>query len=61
MESISIAGFGYKAGVSLRGGGLQGLWLNDQAVTTSYVNLDERIGAEGDILAPFPGRINKGR
>jgi len=61
MESISIAGFGYKADVSLRGGGLQGLWLNDQAVTTSYVNFDERIGAEGDILAPFPGRINKGR
>jgi aldose 1-epimerase len=61
MKSISIAGHGYKAEISLRGGGLQGLWLNGQAVTTSYVEFDDRIGAEGDVLAPFPGRINKGR
>ena len=60
MESISISGFGYKADVSLRGGGLQGLWLHGHPITTSYVDFDSRIGAEGDILAPFPGRINHG-
>ena len=61
MDSISISGFGYKAEISLRGGGIQGLWFDGHAVTTSYVDFDQRIGAEGDILAPFPGRINKGR
>jgi len=61
METIAIAGFGYKAEICLRGGGLQGLWLNGSAVTTSYSDFDSRIGAEGDILAPFPGRINQGR
>lgn len=61
MDTITISGFGYKADVCLRGGGLQGLWLNGHPVTTSYEKFDQRIGAEGDILAPFPGRINKGR
>lgn len=61
MESITIAGFGYKAEICLRGGGLQGLWLHGHAVTTAYSDFDNRIGAEGDILAPFPGRINKGQ
>ena len=60
METITISGFGYNADICLRGGGLQGLWLHGQPVTTSYVDFDHRIGAEGDILAPFPGRINKG-
>lgn len=61
METITIAGFGYKAEICLRGGGLQGLWLHGRAVTTAYSDFDNRIGAEGDILAPFPGRINKGQ
>ena len=61
METITVAGFGYKAEICLRGGGLQGLWLNGHAVTTTYSDFDNRIGAEGDILAPFPGRINKGQ
>ena len=60
MDFISISGFGYKADVALRGGGLQGLWLRGQPSTTSYVDFDNRIGAEGDILATFPGRINHG-
>ena len=61
MESITITGFGYTAQICRRGGGLQGLWLNGQPVTTAYLDFDDRIGAEGDILAPFPGRINKGQ
>jgi aldose 1-epimerase len=61
MESITIAGYAYKAEICLRGGGLQGLSLNGHAVTTAYSDFDNRIGAEGDILAPFPGRINKGQ
>lgn len=61
MESITIAAFDYKAEVCLRGGGLQGLWFKGQPVTTAYSDFDNRIGAEGDILAPFPGRINKGQ
>lgn len=60
MDSITIEGFDYKAQICLRGGGLQGLWLKGHSITTSYSDFDQRIGAEGDILAPFPGRINKG-
>lgn len=58
MKSIRIHFESWDASISCIGAGLQGLTLDGHAITTSYSVFEQRIGAEGDVLAPFPGRIN---
>ena len=61
MTSINICFETWEASISCIGAGLQGLTLDGHAITTSYSVFEQRIGAEGDVLAPFPGRINNGQ
>lgn len=47
--------------VSPYGASLRGLTHNGQPVVTAYTGAQGKVGGQGDVLVPFPGRIREGR
>jgi aldose 1-epimerase len=52
--------------VSPYGASLRGLWReytdgNDDPIITGYTGAKGKIGGQGDVLIPFPGRVREGR
>jgi aldose 1-epimerase len=43
--------------VSNFGASLRGAWFQDEEVVTSYSGKENKVGGQGDVLIPFPGRI----
>ncbi len=47
--------------VSPYGASLRGLTVDNQPVVTAYQNASGKVGGQGDVLIPFPGRVAEGR
>lgn len=47
--------------VSPYGASLRGLLRGDRSVVTSYTGAAGKMGGQGDVLIPFPGRVREGR
>jgi len=47
--------------VSPYGASLRGLTQGDQPVVTVYQGANGKVGGQGDVLIPFPGRVREGR
>jgi aldose 1-epimerase len=45
------------ARVSSYGASLRGAWFQGEEVVTSYSGKENKVGGQGDVLIPFPGRI----
>lgn len=54
-----------RAVVSPYGASLRGLYLqegaDEQEIITVYTGAANKVGGQGDVLIPFPGRVNEGR
>lgn len=51
----------WRLAVSPWGASLRGLSWQDQPVVTGYVGARNKVGGQGDVLIPFPGRVAAGR
>ncbi len=63
---ITLAASDLRLRVSPYGASLRGLWREtsdgaQQDIVTSYTGLHGKVGGQGDVLIPFPGRIRDGR
>ncbi len=47
--------------VSPYGASLRGLTQNNHPVVTEYKGAEGKVGGQGDVLIPFPGRVREGR
>ncbi len=47
--------------VSPYGASLRGLTQRTQPLVTAYIGAKGKVGGQGDVLVPFPGRIREGR
>lgn len=47
--------------VSPYGASLRGLSHRDAQIITGYTGASNKVGAQGDVLIPFPGRVREGR
>ncbi len=45
------------ATVSPYGASLRGMWLANHEIVTGYTGAQAKLGGQGDILIPFPGRV----
>ena len=43
--------------VSPYGGSLRGMWLGETEIVSSYSGAAAKLGGQGDLLIPFPGRV----
>jgi aldose 1-epimerase len=62
---ITLAAHDLILRVSPYGAALRGLWREQQdgtrfAIATGYSGAEAKVGAQGDVLIPFPGRIREG-
>lgn len=64
-RDIVLEAFGYRLRVSPYGASLRGLWkisgTTDAALITGYEGASAKLGGQGDLLIPFPGRIKNGQ
>ncbi|MGI8667263.1 MAG: aldose 1-epimerase family protein [Jatrophihabitans sp.] len=60
-ERFSMAAGGYRAEIAEVGGGLAGLWLDDQPVTVESGPDELPPKSTGAVLLPWPNRIRDGR
>ncbi len=58
METELTLTYGdWSARVSNYGASLRGVWFQGEEVVTSYSGKENKVGGQGDVLIPFPGRI----
>lgn len=50
----------WSARVAPLGASLRGVWYRGEAVATGYSGAAHKVGGEGDVLIPFPGRVAGG-
>ena len=65
LEEFAIEANGWRARVSPRGGSLRGAWFLGAdgswlEAATGYSGESMKVGGQGDVLIPFPGRIREG-
>ena len=58
---ITLTGGDWQAVVSPYGASLRGLSQGGSAVVTGYAGAKNKVGGQGDVLIPFPGRVAEGR
>ena len=58
---LTLTGGDWQAVVSPYGASLRGLSKGDRAVVTGYSGAKNKVGGQGDVLIPFPGRVAAGR
>lgn len=63
---ITLTAHGFRLKVSPYGAALRGLWREmpgqqPAAIITGYTGSKGKVGGQGDVLIPFPGRIRDGR
>jgi aldose 1-epimerase len=51
----------WSARVSSYGASLRGAWFQGKEVVTGYSGKENKVGGQGDVLIPFPGRIKSAR
>jgi aldose 1-epimerase len=54
---ITLSYENWSARVSSYGASLRGAWFQGEEVVTSYSGKENKVGGQGDVLIPFPGRI----
>jgi aldose 1-epimerase len=59
-EEITLAHNDLRLTVSPYGASIRGLSRGDKTIITHYSGAGNKIGGQGDVLIPFPGRINHG-
>ncbi len=64
-RDIILGAFGYRLRVSPYGASLRGLWKlhgsTEYVLITGYEGASAKLGGQGDLLIPFPGRIKNGQ
>ena len=58
---ITLTHGGWQLHVSPYGASLRGLSHADAPVVTRYTGAKNKVGAQGDVLIPFPGRVTAGK
>jgi aldose 1-epimerase len=59
-EDITLVHDDLRLVVSPYGASIRGLSRGDKAIITHYSGAENKVGGQGDVLIPFPGRINHG-
>lgn len=50
----------WRARVAPYGASLRGVWFDGESVVTGYQGRENKLGGQGDVLIPFPGRVAGG-
>jgi aldose 1-epimerase len=58
---LTLTGGDWQAVVSPYGASLRGLSKGGIPVVTGYIGAKNKVGGQGDVLIPFPGRVANGR
>ena len=65
-SEITLASGDLRLNVSPHGASLRGLWREGKSgqredIVTGYTGAQNKVGGQGDVLIPFPGRVRDGR